>query len=195
MPSTLRFDRRPERAGNRGVVLLALLLALTLGGIAMMAAVDVWAVTRQQAREQELLFVGEQYRSAVRRYYFGGPQGAPRTLPGKLEDLLEDDRYPLPVRHLRRLYPDPITGSAEWGVLRIGTRVAGVYSLSDKQPLKQAEFPPAYQHLAGKSTYRDWVFAIGSSGQPVVGHPAAASAAAGATSPNNNLSPVRRSPS
>lgn len=144
----------------RGLVLLALLLALALGAIAVMTAVDVWSMTRQRAREQELLFVGDQYRQAIERYYLAAPPGAARVLPARFEDLLEDDRYPVPVRHLRRLYPDPMTGGADWGVVRSGGRIAGVYSLSEQPPVKQAEFAPRYQTFNGKSSYREWKFAV-----------------------------------
>ena len=70
--------------GCDGVVLLVLLLALALGGIALMAAVDVASIARQRAREQELLFVGDQYRQAIRRYYYAAPNGAKKVLPASL---------------------------------------------------------------------------------------------------------------
>jgi len=145
---------------RRGIVLLALLIGLALLGIGLMAAVDVWSLSRQREREGELLFVGDQYRQAIRRYYYAAPAGTPRRLPGSLELLLEDDRYSVPVRHLRRLYRDPISGGPEWGVLRDGENISGVYSLSEAVPIKQTGFPAAYQQFEGQSRYRDWVFAF-----------------------------------
>jgi len=177
-----------------GVVLLALLLALALGGIALMAAVDVWSLARQRAREQELLFVGEQYRLALQSYYLGAPPGAGRALPARLEDLLEDDRYPVPVRHLRRLYPDPMTGSAEWGVLRVGEHIAGVYSLSEKEPIKKAGFAPDYQQFSDKKSYRDWVFVASTSSRPIVASPPSVSAPASGAAPSVPPRPVHRTP-
>lgn len=159
---------RAARNGPRGVVLLALLIALVLAGIALMAAVDVWALSRQRAREQELLFVGDQYRRAIQRYYFGAPPGTPRVLPTSLAALLEDDRYPMPVRHLRRLYPDPITGGGEWGVLRVGDGIAGVFSLSEREPARKAHFAPGYEQFEQAQAYRDWVFGVTPAGQPGV---------------------------
>jgi type II secretory pathway pseudopilin PulG len=159
---------------GRGVVLLALLMALALGGITLMAAADVWALARQRAQEQELLFVGDQYRQAIQRYYFGAPPGARRVLPASLEDLLEDDRYPVPVRHLRRLYRDPITNSDEWGLHRVGDRIAGVHSLSEKEPVKQANFTPGYRFFEGIKAYRDWSFAVSPNGLPTLITPPAA---------------------
>jgi type II secretory pathway pseudopilin PulG len=191
---TLVNQRRRE-ADCRGVVLLALLLTLALGGIALMAAVDVWWLSRQREREQELLFVGDQYRQAIQRYYFGAPPGTPRVLPASLEDLLEDDRYPVPVRHLRRLYRDPVTGSDEWGVLHLGDRVAGVHSLSDREPVKQAEFAAGYRHFEGLKAYREWLFAVSASGRPLVVNPQTVNTPANGVVPPDNLRPVRRAPS
>jgi type II secretory pathway pseudopilin PulG len=177
-----------------GVVLLALLLALALGGIALMAAVDVWSLARQRAREADLLFAGDQYRLALQSYYLGAPPGTRRALPARLEDLLEDDRYPVPVRHLRRLYPDPVTGGFAWGTLRVGERIAGVYSLSEREPVKKAGFAPAYQHFNDKTSYRDWVFAISLSAQPIVVNPPLAGTPASGAAPSVPPKPVRRTP-
>jgi type II secretory pathway pseudopilin PulG len=157
-PSVPRHQ--PGVRHDRGVMLLALLIGLVLSGIALMGAVDVWTLQRQREREQQLLYAGDQYRQAIRRYYYAAPAGTPRTLPVSLELLLEDDRYPIPVRHLRRLYSDPITGQAEWGLLRAGDRIAGVYSLSEAMPVKQAGFSIADESFTGRSRYKEWVFSF-----------------------------------
>jgi type II secretory pathway pseudopilin PulG len=180
----MRLPReRQQSVRARGVVLLTLLMALAFMGIALMAAADVAWLTRQRERERELLWVGDQYRKAILRYYLGAPQGGGRSLPAKLEDLLEDNRYPTPVHHLRRLYPDPITGSTEWGELRIGDRIIGVYSLSEKQPLKQDGFDAAYEQFAGKTSYRDWVFAARLPRRLTPSQPSSPASAANPTDP------------
>ena len=163
-----------RRQRHCGAVLLAFLLAIALAGLASLAAVDVWSMTRQREREQQLLFVGHQYRAAIRSYYFGGPSGAGRALPTSLDMLLDDDRYPVPVHHLRRLYPDPITESTDWGLLMAGDRIIGVYSKSEAQPVKQKGFAPLDVSFEDKTSYRDWVFAF------VAGKRAGQSAAPGA---------------
>lgn len=162
-PQTSASARVPSSC--RGFMLLSLLVVIALGGIALMAAVDVWTLQRQRDREQQLLFSGDQYRLAIRRYYFAAPNGSPRTLPSSLAVLLEDDRYPVPVRHLRRLYPDPMTGSSEWGIIRAGDRIAGVYSQSEATPIKQAGFPVAYEDFANRNHYREWAFSFVVGGQ------------------------------
>ena len=144
----------------RGAVMLAFLLALALVGIGAARAFDVWSVTLQRQREQQLLFVGHQYRAAIRDYYYGGPAGGGRALPPSLDALLEDDRFPVPVHHLRRLYSDPMTGSADWGLLMVGDRIMGVYSKSEAQPIKQKGFALIDSTFEDKSSYHDWVFAF-----------------------------------
>jgi type II secretory pathway pseudopilin PulG len=156
------YNTSSNRAPNAcsGFMLLGLLIILALGGFSLMAAVDVWTVQKQREREDQLLFVGNEYQQAIRRYYFAAPTGSPRVLPPGFEALLEDNRYPNPVRHLRRLYPDPITGGSEWGEVRVGERLSGVYSLSESRPIKQAGFPAAHENFKDRSRYRDWVFAF-----------------------------------
>ena len=146
-----------QRRRGRGVVLLALLLCIAFLGVMVMLGAESWATTLQRERETELLFAGEQYRAAIRHYYFAAPPGQTRVLPASIDELLEDHRYPIPVRHLRRPYPDPITGQ-DWRLVMIGQRISGVYSPSDLSPLKQKNFPVAYAAFEGRASYREWTF-------------------------------------
>ncbi len=145
-----------ERQG--GFTLLALLLMLAGLGVALAAAGTLWSTHAQREREAELLFVGDQYRNAIASFHQMTP-GTVKKYPPSLEALLEDPRFPNPVRHLRRLYPDPITGKAEWGLVRgQDGGIQGIYSLSELAPLKRANFPPRHQEFEGKERYADWVF-------------------------------------
>ena len=150
--------QRTHLTQRRGIVLLALLLAMMLGAIVAMAGAEAWGMSRQRERETELMFAGDQYRQAIRRYYFAAPRGQSRVLPARLEDLVEDNRSPETMHHLRRLYPDPITASADWGLVMRGDRIAGVYSQSESQPVKQAGFDAMHAGFEEKKTYRDWIF-------------------------------------
>ncbi len=83
---------------------------------------------------------------------------APPVLQGPLElkDLLEDHRSGKLVRHLRRLYPDPITGS-RWGLQRSADgRITGLYSLSDAQPLRRSLGVESYHDLVFSSTVNNF---------------------------------------
>jgi type II secretory pathway pseudopilin PulG len=143
---------------QNGMMLIGLLLTTAVLGLFALAGMEVWATARQREREAELLFIGDQYRQAIRGYYFATAANQARELPAKLEDLLSDKRFPTPMQHLRRPYPDPITGSAEWGLVLRGDRIAGVYSLSEKQPIKQRGFDPAHASFEARAQYREWVF-------------------------------------
>ncbi|MCH8179504.1 MAG: type II secretion system protein [Proteobacteria bacterium] len=87
----------------------------------------------------------------------GGGAGA-RPYPASLDELLQDPRTPGITRHLRQVFVDPMTGKAEWGLVRVGGRIVGIHSLSQRQPIKQAGFEDQDMAFAGKERYRDWVF-------------------------------------
>ncbi len=146
----------PDRRKARGLVLLALLIFLALASLATMLAAEVWATARQRDREAELLFVGDQYRRAIESYWRSTP-GRVKTLPVSVDVLLQDDRFPTPVHHLRRPYSDPMTGEA-FVLVRQGGAIAGVQSASKATPLKMAGFPVRYRLFEGAQSYEQWQF-------------------------------------
>jgi type II secretory pathway pseudopilin PulG len=128
-------------------------LAIMSGGLALVG--EVWHTSAMREKEAELLQVGDEYRKAIERYYLSGPRQYPRTLA----DLIEDPRQPATVRYLRKLYPDPVTGASEWGLVKAPDGgIAGVHSLSDAQPLKTAGFRVRDKEFEGKAKYADWQF-------------------------------------
>ena len=50
-----------------------------------------------------------------------------------------------------QIYPDPLTGKAEWGLARAGGRIVGVHSLSDRQPHKEDGFDADDQRFRGRA--------------------------------------------
>jgi len=118
--------------------------------------VELQRTHTQRAREK--VFVGDQYRRAIKSYYSSVPAGKSRTAPRSLDDLLEDKRFPMPVRHLRRLYPDPMTGKADWVLVQGAGGILGVHSSSTQGPFKKREFPIQYRDFQDKESYAEWVF-------------------------------------
>jgi hypothetical protein len=113
--------------------------------------------------EAELLFVGNQYRRAIQRYYLTGPQ---RQYPRSLEDLLKDPRQPATVRYLRKLYPDPITGN-EWVLIKAPDGgILGVHSASEEKPFKTGNFKLRDRSFDGVEKYSDWKFVHTAPTQP-----------------------------
>lgn len=145
-------------APQSGLVLLAVLIFLLLTTLGASAMVDLQRTHAQRAKEEELLFVGDQFRRAITSYYSSVPAGKNRTLPRSLDDLLEDKRFPMPVRHLRRLYPDPMTGQADWVLIEGAGGILGVHSRSTLSTFKRRGFPIQYPDFQGKETYAEWVF-------------------------------------
>lgn len=140
-----------------GFSLLALLFLVAGLGVALAAVGTVWETASRRDREQELLFVGNQYRQALASYQRATPAGQPAH-PRALEELLLDPRFPHTVRHLRRPYPDPITGTGEWGLVRVEGGIQGVHSLSTAHPLKMHGFSGEDAAFEGLEHYADWVF-------------------------------------
>lgn len=141
-----------------GFMLLVLLFLLAGFGVAMAALGTLWHTHVQREKEAELLFVGDQYRQAIERYHRLTP-GTDKHYPPSFDVLLLDPRFPTTVRHLRRLYRDPITGSREWGLeLSADGGISGVHSRSEKEPRKKAGFTAAQADFEGKDKYAAWVF-------------------------------------
>jgi type II secretory pathway pseudopilin PulG len=153
-PSQRHGRKQPRQCG---VMLLALLIFLAILGLAVTKTSEVWSTALTREREQELLFVGEQYRKAIERYYNATP-GSNKVLPPSIEQLLQDDRFPKPQRHLRNAYPDPMGAGETWGVLKQGSRIIGVYSQSDQKPMKKSGFDPRYAEFSAAQSYRGWRF-------------------------------------
>jgi type II secretory pathway pseudopilin PulG len=144
---------------SRGFTYIGLLVILVIIGISLGAAGKYWQNVMLREKEEELLFRGDQYKQAIERYYYAIP-GRPQY-PRGIDDLLRDNRTPEGKRHLRRKYTDPMTGGDFVVIENVdasGRHIIGVRSSSDKTPLKQSNFPDAYQDFAGKDKYSDWQF-------------------------------------
>jgi type II secretory pathway pseudopilin PulG len=173
----------------RGFAYLWVLLLVALMGLGLAAAVQVDATLARRDKERELLSVGRQFRTAIQRYH-SARVGGKQEYPASLDDLLRDNRVPGMVRHLRKLFTDPVTGQAEWGLVRVAGRVVGVHSLSDQVPIKQDGFEPEDASFAGKQAYREWVFTYPADlllrGDAALA-PAAPASAASAAAPSASL--------
>jgi len=145
------------RVQQRGFAYLTILFVVAIMTAGLAVVGQVWQTVAAREREADLLHVGNEYRKAIERYYLTGNV---RQYPKNLTDLLKDPRQPGTVRHLRRIYPDPITGGMEWGLVKAPDGgFAGVYSLSEDAPLKTGNFAVRDASFEGKGKYSDWQFA------------------------------------
>lgn len=141
-----------------GFTYIALLIVIAVMGVVLASTGEVWYMATKREKERELLFVGDQFRRAIKQYAMHS-QSASARYPMSLEDLLKDERYPNTQRYLRKIYIDPITGSSQWGLLKgLNGEIFGVYSLSEDEPVKKRNFSFADASFEDKKKYTDWVF-------------------------------------
>ena len=144
---------------ERGFTYIGLLFAIVLLGILLSTAGVLWETQARREKEQQLLFVGTQYQQAITSYHSLVVNGV-NQFPPTIDDLLLDSRFPMPVRHLRKRYVDPVTNSQEWGLVRDGAGIIAVYSLSSEVPLKRADFGSCCPGFQSARNYSDWKFAF-----------------------------------
>ena len=136
---------RPMR--QRGFTYILLLWWVAISGVLLAALGQQWLVESRRQKELELEFRGRQIGLALRAYRDTTPEGQ-LSAPANLSELLEDKRGPKPKRHLRQLWPDPITGKP-WVLERQGDRIIAVHSSSNAIAIR----PPS-----GVETYQQWWF-------------------------------------
>jgi type II secretory pathway pseudopilin PulG len=156
-----------RRFAARGFTWWGLLLVLAVSGAALAALGRQWSLQAQREREAELRFRGEQIRDAIARY-----RGArePAAWPESLEALLVDERGRFESdaassggarHHLRRLWTDPFTGSADWELLPAPPPQAGfvgVRSRSTARRLSQQGVPAGMGEGDAEPRVSDWRF-------------------------------------
>ena len=146
---------RSRTGTQRGFTYIGLLIAVVIMGFMLTVAARVWTTTEQRERETQLLFIGHAYRMAIASYFASGHQ-YPRTL----QDLVQDERFPQPKHHLRRLYPDPMTGTTDWSLILTpsGQGIMGVASNSQRTPIKLDGFDLIDSAFKGTDCYCSWQF-------------------------------------
>ena len=150
--------RAGVRRRSRGFTYAGILFAIVVLGLAASTAGTLWSAASQRQREAELLWVGEQYVRAIETFYLYAPGGA-RHYPRSLQDLVEDRRGPVLLRHLRKLYPDPMTGQFDWELEQLADGgIVGLRSRSTKQPLRRVGMGPAMIDFEKADCYCDWAF-------------------------------------
>ena len=147
------------RSGSvRGFAYVGVLVLVALLGTGLAAIGPLWAQEAQREREDDLLRTGQLYAEAIARYRTLSP-GSAKRYPMQLEDLLMDMRFVGTVRHLRVLYPDPMTRQKPWRLIRAPDGgIMGVASQSNDMPLRRTAITLGTVNLAAAQRYTDWHF-------------------------------------
>ena len=115
-----------------GLAYLAVLFLIVAISVSLTVVSQNEDLQLKREKEQDWLFVGQQYQRAIASYYEQSPNGL-KSLPNSLEDLLLDKRYIKPVRHLRKLYTDPVNFNQAWQtILNAEGQITGVVSESQQ---------------------------------------------------------------
>lgn len=163
---------------QQGFTYLGLIILVAIIGLVGAMTLKADALLRRAAAEEDLLEIGAQFSNALQSYAAATPRGQP-TQPPSLEQLLRDPRFPQPRRHLRKIFVDPVTGKAEWGVVYVNgdKGVVAVYSLSQARPLKIANFDARFVGFENRKHISDWKFTAAGHGILEQGEPLAQRAA------------------
>ena len=140
---------------QHGYTYIGLLVSVVILGMMLTIVARVWSTTEQREREAQLLWIGHAYRMAISSYFSMGHQ-----YPLTLELLLTDDRFPVPKHHLRQLYADPMTGKADWTLIKnpSGQGIMGVASSSKAAPIKRKGFELIDAVFEDTDCYCAWQF-------------------------------------
>jgi type II secretory pathway pseudopilin PulG len=107
--------------GESGVIFIWVLVSLFVLAVLLMAAVQPASIVMRREREKELVFRGEEYTEAIRRYMMENHG----TFPTHLKDLMKPGG-PKRIRYIRRLYSNPFGRDGKWGLLAPGTTVVTI---------------------------------------------------------------------
>lgn len=148
----------PPRASDGGFTFVSMLVLLVVLMLGAGAAGPLWAHQVKREREQELFRVGAAYARAIASYRTASP-GSLKQYPTELMQLTRDLRFVATVRHLRQLYPDPITPSAPWALIKDAQgQIIGVSSQSSDEPLAAGPIDLGDIVLPAARRYSDWKF-------------------------------------
>lgn len=152
------IGKMPKVTNCRGFTYLALLFMIAILGTTLAAGGILWSTAQQRENEKDLLFIGSEFRNGIASYYNRTP-GTIKRYPMNLSDLVRDNRHLTMVRHVRRIYVDPMTKGQDWGLVRAPDGgIMGIYSLSEAQPIKKNEMQQSNIDFGKASQYSDWKF-------------------------------------
>jgi type II secretory pathway pseudopilin PulG len=154
--SCVRYHRRAA-----GFTYVSLVILVAILGLVAATSVKLGGMLQRSRAELALLDIGAEFSNALQSYADATPAGKP-TQPPSLKDLLKDPRFPTVRRHLRKIYIDPVTGKAEWGIVYLANQVGvvAIYSLSQDKPVKIGNFPVRFQAFDSKAHISDWKFTV-----------------------------------
>lgn len=161
---------------ERGAALMIVLIMVVILGLGFGWSGMTWKTIRQREKEEELLWRGDQFRRAIESFVkarqaptnpnqqgFTPPSpanqaAAAAAYPRSLDDLLKDPGKTGALRHLRKVYKDPVTGDDFVLITAPGGGIKGVRSASKEEPFKKDGFSEVYEPFKDAESYQKWEF-------------------------------------
>jgi type II secretory pathway pseudopilin PulG len=156
----LRRRRQQHDRPADGFTYLVLIFVIAVMGLLLSGYGQSWKLSARREKETELLFVGSQLSAALESYRRVTQQGQPDA-PANLDELVEDKRFPYPVRHLRKVFRDPMTGKTDWKLNIQNGRIVAISSRSEKEALRDTKTLPKFVSISSdveEPRYCDWLF-------------------------------------
>jgi type II secretory pathway pseudopilin PulG len=125
---------RSKQPRQKGYMLLAVMLLITLMLIALSIELPRIAQQIKREKEEELVHRGRDYCTAIKKFYHKNG-----TYPLSLEQL-EDTNH---MRFLRKRYKDPITGEADWRLIHVGEAQIAIPTPASPNPTTAPSPTPA----------------------------------------------------
>lgn len=160
MPCAPNNRLKTIRPRTRGFTYLVLIFLIVVMGLLLSGYGQSWKLSAQREKETELLFIGGQFSSALQSYNRVTPQGQ-ASAPANLDELVEDKRFPYPVRHLRKVFRDPMTGKTDWKLNIQDGRIVAISSRSERDVLRDTKTLPKFVSISSaveEPRYCDWLF-------------------------------------
>lgn len=158
-----RVERPSGPLRNGGYAMIALIIAISLLTIFMLMAMPLWQTAMQREAEEELIFRGRQYVTAVGLYL-----KKHNNLYAQNFGILHLEKF------LRQLYKDPMTADGTWDLV-FQDNSAGAAKLmvvpagQAKAYLGRATLvgvcstspETGFREYRGKKKYNEWAFYLG----------------------------------
>jgi type II secretory pathway pseudopilin PulG len=178
--------RRACQTAQGGFTYLWLLFVLAISAAGTAAVGELWVVQVQRSKELDLAFRGQSIVAALESYRAASPAATP-CAPLGWEDLLQDQRSTVTLRHLRRPYANPFAANGEWEWVKdTQGRMLGVKSRPPASPLVTA-VPSGGKVGATANASGSGVFQIGAASGKLVCLNAPPVAAAGSVDTRDSM--------
>ena len=150
-------------APGQGYAMIALMIAILVLTVFMLMAVPLWQTTMQREAEEELLFRGRQYVTAIGLYVKNH-----NNLYAQNFEILHLEKF------LRQLYKDPFAADGRWdmvfqddsgGESKLLVVPAGMakayFSRAALVGVCSTSPETAFREFRGKKKYNEWAFYFG----------------------------------